>query len=584
VKEDGFRLRHRELAASAFLVCATSVLYLVSKGKWSDPIIDSGREWIVPDALSRGELLYRDVVYWFGPFTPYAHAILFRLFGSSFCTLALAGAAAGAAALFALHRAVRLAADRRTAAPWTALAVPLLLFMPSAGGVLLGMGLRMWHAAVFSLVAVTCSADPREEKRRALDLAAGAAAGLAGLCRTEWGAAALAGVVAASVFRARGRPRFASLARPAATFAAVFGGGIGLFAVIAGAPAVLRDAPVLLWNLPAETRASSAASHPAIWARGAVQMAYGAFAWLAVFAAIEILALSRSPRAAGAPPARAIARGRLPLLLALLGLAAACAAIAGLPQDVVLCATPLLCAAAVWAATRMPRGSRAAALAGCGVLGVLTAYRRPFFLSDGPYVAPPVLFAIVCAAGLIAAAVDRREPEHRSRLSAAVTGAAWALAGILFVVRGLQYRADDRVPIPGTGGMLSARDGTARQIEAAVREIRRGTQEAGGLVVFPEGEVLNFLTGRRNPIRHKLYLPGYLTPRNEGEVLAELDRARPAAVVLWPRPLGEYSRGEFGADYARRIRDWIAREYSERRVGGEPGRAPVVGIRKAGSR
>jgi hypothetical protein len=185
---------------------------------------------------------------------------------------------------------------------------------------------------------------------------------------------------------------------------------------------------------------------------------------------------------------------------------------------------------------------------------------------------------------LIAAAVDRREPAQRSRLAAALTGAAWALAGVLFLVRGLQYRADDRVPIPGTGGMLSARSGTARQIEAAVREIRRETAGADGLAVFPEGEILNFLTGRRNPIRHKLYLPGYLTPRNEGEVLAELERTRPAAVVLWPRPLGEYSRGEFGSDYGRRIRDWIAREYIERRVGGEPGRGPVVGFRKAGSR
>ncbi|HYK40841.1 MAG TPA: hypothetical protein VE007_00535, partial [Thermoanaerobaculia bacterium] len=105
-----------------------------------------------------------------------------------------------------------------------------------------------------------------------------------------------------------------------------------------------------------------------------------------------------------------------------------------------------------------------------------------------------------------------------------------------------------------------------------------------GLVVFPEGEILNFLTSRPNPIRHKLYLPGYLTAANEEEILAELRRARPAAVVLWPRPLGEYSRGEFGTDYGRRIRDWIAREYAEHRVANQPGRSPVIGLRKTGSR
>ena len=55
-------------------MAATAALFLVSRGLWSDPLIDSGREWIVPDALARGELLYRDVAYWFGPFTPYWHA------------------------------------------------------------------------------------------------------------------------------------------------------------------------------------------------------------------------------------------------------------------------------------------------------------------------------------------------------------------------------------------------------------------------------------------------------------------------------------------------------------------------------
>jgi len=81
--------RKRRIAAigAAALVLASVGLFLVSRGKWSDAIIDSGREWIVPDALARGDLLYRDVVYWFGPFTPYFHAAFFRIFGSSFSTL-----------------------------------------------------------------------------------------------------------------------------------------------------------------------------------------------------------------------------------------------------------------------------------------------------------------------------------------------------------------------------------------------------------------------------------------------------------------------------------------------------------------
>jgi hypothetical protein len=52
----------------------TAGLWIVSRGKWSEAIIDSGTEWIYADALARGEMLYGDVLYWFGPFTPYFQA------------------------------------------------------------------------------------------------------------------------------------------------------------------------------------------------------------------------------------------------------------------------------------------------------------------------------------------------------------------------------------------------------------------------------------------------------------------------------------------------------------------------------
>src|SRR5215472_11345137 len=112
-------------ASLAALVLATAVLFQVSRGKWSDAIVDSGREWIVPDALARGSLLYRDVVYWFGPFTPYLHAAVFSLFGSSFSSLVLAGVLGAAAAMACLFVALRRVAGRSEAVLWTALAVPM---------------------------------------------------------------------------------------------------------------------------------------------------------------------------------------------------------------------------------------------------------------------------------------------------------------------------------------------------------------------------------------------------------------------------------------------------------------------------
>jgi hypothetical protein len=123
--------RSRAVAALALAAvgAATIALYVVSRGKWTDAIIDIGSEWMWPDALARGDVLYRDVVYWFGPFTLYLHAGFFRLFGSSFATLALAGVVASALTLVVLRACLRLVTGRIESLLWTALAIPLLVFM-----------------------------------------------------------------------------------------------------------------------------------------------------------------------------------------------------------------------------------------------------------------------------------------------------------------------------------------------------------------------------------------------------------------------------------------------------------------------
>ena len=545
-----------------FFSAATVVLFVVSRGKWSDAVVDSGREWIVPDALSRGALLYRDVVYWFGPVTPCFNAVFFRVFGSSFRTLALAGAVGGAGVLAALYFALGTVTDRRNAAGWMIVAIPLLVFMPFAGGIIIGMGIRMWHAAAFGLLAIGLIARPRAPLH---ELAAGAAVGLAGLCRTEWGAAALAGCFAALVLRSS-KPGFLAAARVVAGAALIFLAGIGVFVLRAGPRAVLRDAPVLLYNLPPETRAALSAGRLE-WGRGLAQMGYAAFTWVAAFLVIEALALR------GQQP---LTR-RLPAVaLCMLGTAVS-AIVAGPPADIFLCAAPLLCLVSALVSLKLERGSTSAALAGFGVLGVLTSYRRVLFIADAPYVGPPILFALVCAAGCLSVAVSRRPEEFRLRLSAAVLSGVTSLAAVLFALRVFAYATDDRIPIRGTGGMLSARGETARQIEAVADRVRRETARGGSLAVFPEGEILNFLSGRSNPIRHKLYLPGYVSAANEAEILSELVRARPAAVVIWPRQLAEYGGRQFGVDYARTISAWIAHEYVLQGVGRK---GPVVGIRK----
>jgi hypothetical protein len=553
------------------MAVATAWLFLLSRGKWADPIIDTGNEWLWPDALARGELLYRDVVYWFGPLTPYFHAAVFALLGSSFASLTAAGVVGSSAALAALFASLRLVTARLEAALWTALSVPLLVFMPFAGGSLLGMGFRMWHAATLTLVAFRIAFAPGRDRWR--PWVAGACVGMAGLCRADWGAMALVGLAAGLLRRGPDdRSAWRGVVAAAGASAAVFFGVMSPFVAAAGPERFFTESFVFLAGLPAETRRSALAwTGFRQWPRGVWSWVYSTAVWLAAYGLLELVALRRDgPR----PDARRLAQ--LSGILAIL----AVGAVVGLSAGSILFAwVPVACAAAVVVGAR--RGRRGAALVAYGAVGLLGCARRAFDLRDFGYVAPPTLFALICVAGLIRLAMRRRPlpAGARGRLSRSVRLAVGVLVAALFFLRARQYAADRRVPIPGTGGFLTAPPGLAAALDAAASAVRSRTAAGTSLVVFPDGAVLNFLADRSNPLRHKLYVAGFLRSSNEDQILAELERRPPAAVVVLDRPDGQEPARIFGVDYGPRVRRWLEERYDLKPIPGtraEPAGFPLL--------
>ena len=533
---------------------STAGLWILSKGKWSDAIVDSGSEWIYADSLARGGVLYRDVVYWFGPFTPYFQAAFLRLLGSSFAALAISGIAGSLGALAALFLALHRVARRLDALLLACLAIPVLVFMPNSGGSIIGMGYRIWHPAAFTLLAVALASRPRGRAPALRAAAVGLCCGLAALSRTEWGLIAVAG--ASTGFLLSGRRRALEAAESAGVAALVFAAGVGAFAAWAGRDAVLRDGHILLTGVTPETRRFLLAfSGIESWPLGLAELVYSSALWAFVVLLATWVALRKGLR-----PGRPLAIALAAILAAL----CASAILGGVHGAVLFSAAPLVCAVAL-AAGFWRRGTpRGAALAAFGVAGLLASHRRPFHVTDAAYVGPPLLFALVCAGGLLALAASLpRAPGDRRRVRRAYSAGLAVLVLLAFVWRGAQYAADDRVPVPGTGGMLTAPPGQAREISATADIVRGRTRPGDGLVVFPEGQVLNQLSGRANPLRYKLFIPGYLTAANEPAVLDELRLARPRALVVWYRPTNEYGPGLFGVDYGTRIARWIRENYEE---------------------
>ena len=551
----------RKLPLVIFLLAAslaTIALWIVSRGKWGYAIVDSGREWIVPDVLTRGELLYRDVVYWFGPLTPYLQALLFRIFGATFQTLVLSGILASLAVLAALYAALRRVTGREEAILTSALAIPLLIFMPAAGGAILGMGYRMWHAAAFTLWAVAVAVSPRWSPVRAA--AIGTLCALAGLCRTEWGLAAMGAVIVVAAVRDRFRPRFLrDVARAGIVFLAVFGGVLVVFIRLAGARAVLQEGHLLLTGLPPETRRfllNMSGFHDPLG--GFIRLLFSFALWAGLFLLIEVMATFRSDRDR--------LRRRLPWLAGIAVLLWVYHDYSGWPRYALTSAAPAIGLAAVIVgmvlALRGTSRVRSAALVGFGSLALILSYRKLFSIADSPYVAPPLLFALISGAGLLHECVlTQQTRQNRVRLAGWHRVALACLVCLSFLDRMTVYEQDDRVAVPGTGGMLSEKSDSVRTLTLLAQTIRQKTAPGPGLVVIPEGELLNYLSSRRNPIPHKLYLPGYLTPDNEQTIVAELDHARPEAIVILDRETPEYGRRFFGKDYGRTVAAWIRNNY-----------------------
>jgi hypothetical protein len=82
--------RHGEWLGLALLAGVTVFFLATSWRKWTDPLIDFGRELYLPWRLANGAVLYRDADDFYGPLSQYLNAGLFRIFGPGLMVLATA--------------------------------------------------------------------------------------------------------------------------------------------------------------------------------------------------------------------------------------------------------------------------------------------------------------------------------------------------------------------------------------------------------------------------------------------------------------------------------------------------------------
>jgi hypothetical protein len=111
-------MHHRFTIALEFLLYATltALMLWATWLTWPDAYVDFSRELYLPWRVSCGDVLYRDLAYYFGPVSVYLNAALFTILGrSSIHALFALNFAFWVATLLALRALLRHIASPRVA-------------------------------------------------------------------------------------------------------------------------------------------------------------------------------------------------------------------------------------------------------------------------------------------------------------------------------------------------------------------------------------------------------------------------------------------------------------------------------------
>jgi hypothetical protein len=565
----GWRPRGALPHVAAWLVLAAvwALLLAQSWERWGDLLVDLGRDCTVPGEILRGRVLYRDVVYSYGPVAPYLLAGVEALFGDRLRVFAAVGLLSGAGVAAGLY-ALGWQFGGLGAAIASALLFLVLNFfaastwgcnfvLPYSHAAVLGAFFAVWStvfllrylfagrrrrdgalAAVFLLLALFTKQDVGLAAL-AVHLAAWWAHRLAARgALAVLGSGAVLAAAAAALFGARAPGDHALLGENLARF----GGGVlsgAFFRSVSG----IDD-----W------RGNLAAQGLALAGPVLVLLAVNALA----------LTLRRDRgRTARWFAAAAACAALLPLLLL--------ASLRGSFGDV-RALGPVVWAAAAAVLLLAVRDRRdPLLLLGVFVLG--SAVRIPLAYHPLWYGFSLCVPAYPFLAFGLGVRLPTLLPAPRATRAAAALLGLFVLARFEGETRAV-HRAMTDTLVTEKGVMRDLPSGRAAAIGSFLEHLRTRAAGDATLVVFPEGATLNYFSGLRNPTAYSLFTPPELDapPGTEARMLGELERARPRYVAVVSRDLAEFGYVGFGADSGLLLARWIRDGYRTERVfdGGAP--------------
>lgn len=566
------------------VVVAGSAMLALTWKRWGDPLVDLGRELVVPARIAAGERLYDDLRSHFGPLAWEIPALVARLPLPRVTTHLLATLSLSLLGLVALFRLAR----RLLPAPGAALATAAVAVVPfhfhPGGAMAFPYSWGALFVAVLGWWALELALDDRWP-------VAGLLLGLALATRID---ATLPFLLALAIAALLDR-------REPISRALRCGAPMMLVAALAHLPALARVGgaelrhqlvdPLLrvpaAWKVLYASVSGFDAPFERLLQVGLAATAAALVAGGAGAAAVHAARLGPAGRAAFAA---AVAGGTFLLLWSGTHLRSVEPRLSALspfrPLPLLALGTAALLAARAFR-YRPPFASAAApdrALLWLSAAAATTSLR---ILLNARGTSPYGSFGLVLPVLVGAILLLDRFPRlvERWRTGSGDTAAAAARALLLGSMVAHATLLGGSLRAPGTWFSLASPEGTivvtprerGETLAAAIAFLRHESRPGERLAAFPEAGVFNLWTGLRSPLASEQYLPDGLSPEQERELARRLDEDPPEWVLVTNVDYSGWGSGRFGAGYARPIGEWIEHRYRPAaRFGsdGDPGFPP----------
>lgn len=565
-REDGYAL----LA----LGCLFAAMLLASWQRWTQPLLDHGREMNLPSRILAGEHLYSDVQFLYGPFAPHFNALLYKIFGVQLATLKVSGAVCAILILLMVYWL-----SRRLMSVWESAAVTALVMsicaLKSTANYIQPYAYAALYGCVFAIASLVCTVRFVQFRQSKLMAWAGVFAGLSLVSKPEialaaWAAAGIALLIESlSERRPLGREALNFIIPVIVITAATYG------FVLINVPlsVLLNDNHVLFTNMPPQLvyfnrHISGLAKLPtSLWFTLTGIAVFGIWA-----GACAVVGAAISIRRQGWFQAL-----RLSGLVLLIGVIWREAAIKflGIPDDVTpfasaIIALPIVIGAITWhmwktRRTEKPISAEQKVLLVLAVFSLFSVLRALLNVTTtGPYTPFFIPTLIIVYLYLLFRAAPKflaPSPELQLKARQVAVCLIALLAVGLAINSARRFRTINTFEVKSARGSFLTLPEIGEPLQAAINFAEERSKPGEYVLSLPIATTINFMAARPYPLREEIVHPGFLSDEKEFDAIERIKSRQVPLVLVANLITSEFRDRVFGADYNKELMRWITERY-----------------------